>query len=81
MKEANSILYPYILLDGSDSVFTGSEPETKETTSSSSSVSDDFDLIKQVQRTNDLLVGIIFFLGLIFGAIGMGIFWNRFKGD
>lgn len=69
-----------MLLSGSGS-FEDPESETEESTSSGSSVSDEFNLLKQTERTNDLLVGIIFFLGIIFGAIGMGIFWNRFKGD
>lgn len=75
----NNSVYPHgVIIDDSDLAFlAGSESGSK---TESTSVSEP-DLIQTVERTNDLLTGIIFFLGLIFGAIGMSIFWNRLKGD
>lgn len=34
-----------------------------------------------LQRSNDLQSGIILFLGVLVGVVGMVIFWTRFKGD
>lgn len=67
----------YMLLDG-DPVVIGSaseEPET-ETESSVDSGNDNF-VATQLKLTNNLLIGIIFFLGLIFGIIGVSIFFSR----
>lgn len=63
----------YKLLDSE----TGQTVSGSEETSSETEVPSD--LIKEVQRTNDILSGIIFFLGLIFGAIGMSIFYSRWR--
>lgn len=58
----------------------GSGSDSKDT-EAETSVSFESDLLAQVNRTNDLLTGVIFFMGLLFGLIGMIIFWTRFKGD
>lgn len=67
-------LPPYVIIEETDLAFTAGS------VSGSTSESSD-PVVLSINRTNDLLVGIIFFLGLIFGGLGMSIFWNRFKGD
>lgn len=39
------------------------------------------DIVDLLQRSNDLQSGIILFIGILVGVVGMVIFWTRFKGE
>lgn len=47
----------------------------------SGGVSSSPDMVDLLQRSNDLQSGIILFIGVLVGVVGMVIFWTRFKGD
>lgn len=60
-------------------LFYSVDLEEPETSGSSSHAEVQVDSLELLERQNELLSGIIFFLGMIFAAIGVAIFWGRFK--
>lgn len=68
-----------------DALSSDEDPDKEEENllRSSTSTSDSFnqDLIDQVTLTNHLLVGIILFLGVFFGAFCMSHLYNRIRRD
>lgn len=65
-----------ILLDA-DPVVSSSDPSPENESETETSSSYDDYMVSQVKLNNNLLIGIIFFLGLIFGIIGVSIFFGR----
>lgn len=67
-----------------DSFSPDGDPESKDKSVVKSTTSSDTsyqDLIDQVTLTNHLLVGIILFIGVFFGAFCMGHLYNRIRRD
>lgn len=74
-KLINSLMSFNFLLDGEPVLGSSSvEPEAAEETTVAA---DSTEAI--LNRTNDLLSGSIFFIGILFGAIGIAIFFGRIQ--
>lgn len=80
---------PYVILPNRYYVFASGDPqegspeqETIETieTMEETQVAED-SLVSEVKMTNHLLVGIIMFLGIFFGAFCMAHLFNRIRKD
>lgn len=71
--------YVFIPEEGEDS----SSPSGKESSSSGTQAETvvSSDLVEQVELTNHLLVGIILFIGVFFGAFCMAHLFNRIRKD
>lgn len=58
------------------------EPESVNSASETvSEISYQDKVVQELELNNHLLVGIIFFLGVLMGILGVTIFFNRFKGE